>query len=241
MKSNIFEKVLNNISLDPRIKDGMFSIEQNEHMDVLREYLAKKGIEESSIIEFANKVVEGKYPERQAYNAKGILVTFPTPEYKKAAIDRGTHFEEDPTKRQSNLFQQQPQTQAPSDTPKKAEKEPEAKTNLPLSQSSSDTPPASEEPTDTKGPAEQPAAPPPQAPATDAAPQQTEEPKEPAPEPTQLPPPAAKSPEEKQADAKIIKQMLTGDSYKLESVVDFLRENLSPRAYNELMQRIQNI
>jgi hypothetical protein len=50
-----------------------------------------------------NNVLEGKYPERQAYNAKGILVTFPNPEYKTAALARGTHFEVDPKKAQSNI------------------------------------------------------------------------------------------------------------------------------------------
>ena len=76
-----------------------------------------------------NGGVEGKYPERQAYNAKGILVTFPTPEYKADAIKRGTHFEEDPTRKAQNVFQ--------SSTPGSAPKKPAddgGKTNLPLSQ-----------------------------------------------------------------------------------------------------------
>jgi hypothetical protein len=41
-------------------------------------------------------MVEGKYPERQAFNKDGVLVTFPTPQHKAKAISRGTHFEENP-------------------------------------------------------------------------------------------------------------------------------------------------
>jgi len=44
-----------------------------------------------------------KHPERQAYNKNGILVTFPTPEYKQRAIKRGTHTEENPKASQANI------------------------------------------------------------------------------------------------------------------------------------------
>lgn len=231
MKSNIFEKVLNNISLDPRIKDGVFSIEQNEHMDVLREYLSGRGVEDTVVNEFCNRVLEGKYPERQAYNVKGILVTFPTPEYKADAIKRGTHFEDDPTRKASNIFQNNP-------APAKAEPKSEpGKTNLPLSNSA---------PADDGAAA--PAAPSSPAPEAPAAPEQqaqaptpAEKPAEPAPEPTELPPPPPKSPQEKQADAAAIKQMLNGDDYKLTEIVAFLKENISPKVYNELMERIRNV
>ena len=101
---DIFDKILNDVCLDTRIPDGIFEISNDVHMEVIREYLIKKGIAENTVVEFANLVLDGKYPERQAYNAKGILVTFPTPEYKAAAIKRGTHFEEDPTRGNSNLF-----------------------------------------------------------------------------------------------------------------------------------------
>src|SRR5690348_4942246 len=120
MNKKLLEKIINDVSLDERISDGMFNIEENSHMDALREYLSNKGIDEDSIKSFSNRVVEGKYPERQAYNAKGILVTFPTPEYKQDAIKRGTHFEKDPTKGQSNLFSN-PNTN--SKTPAKSEPE----------------------------------------------------------------------------------------------------------------------
>jgi hypothetical protein len=99
---NISE-LLSELCLDKRVHDGTFDIFNNNHMDILREKLAEMEIPSNEIVELANKVIEGKYPERQAYNAKGILVTFPNAEYKQRAIRRGTHFEEDPTKGQHNL------------------------------------------------------------------------------------------------------------------------------------------
>lgn len=99
---NISE-LLSELCLDKRVHDGIFDIFNNEHMDILREKLAEMEIPQKEVVELANKVIEGKYPERQAYNSKGILVTFPNAEYKQRAIRRGTHFEEDPTKGQTNL------------------------------------------------------------------------------------------------------------------------------------------
>lgn len=99
---NISE-LLSELCLDKRVKDGIFDIFNNDHMDILREKLAEMEIPNNEVVELANKVIEGKYPERQAYNAKGILVTFPNAEYKQRAIRRGTHFEEDPTRGQHNL------------------------------------------------------------------------------------------------------------------------------------------
>jgi hypothetical protein len=40
---------------------------------------------------------EGKHPDRQAYNKEGWLVTFPSKEYRDAAIKKGTHAISDPT------------------------------------------------------------------------------------------------------------------------------------------------
>ena len=113
---NIVEKIISEVSLDERITDGIFTIENNDHMEVLRDYLNNKGIEKSVVTEFCNGVLEGKYPERQAYNVNGILVTFPTPEYKQRALQRKTHFEKDPTKAAPNVFGggEQPTQDAPA-------------------------------------------------------------------------------------------------------------------------------
>lgn len=103
---NIIQELLNEICLDSRIENGIFLLEKNSHMDVLQEYIQKKyNIEKQKAIHIRNLILEaGKFPERQAYNKDGILVTFPTPEHKKRAIDKGTHFAENPKKQQVNIF-----------------------------------------------------------------------------------------------------------------------------------------
>lgn len=130
-------ELLNEICLDRRISDGIFDMFNNQHMDVLREKLVEMGLPENEVVEISNAVIEGKYPERQAYNANGILVTFPNAEYKQRAIRRGTHFEEDPTKGQSNLdydasTPSQP-TQEPTSNEKPVEVEPSVSQQTPTS------------------------------------------------------------------------------------------------------------
>ncbi len=110
--SNIIDRILAEVCLDERIHDGVFDMSNNSHMDALRESMSDKfGISLNDCKSIHNKMVEGKYPERQAYNKDGLLVTFPTPQHKARAIQRGTHFEQDPSQGQSNVFGggQQPQ------------------------------------------------------------------------------------------------------------------------------------
>jgi hypothetical protein len=232
--SKLLDKIINDVSLDERVSDGMFSIEEDSHMEALREYLSKKGLDEEAVRSFSNRVLEGKYPERQAYNAKGILVTFPTPEYKAEAIKRGTHFEKDPTKGQSNLFSN-PKTPPPTSPPKgeSDKKEPAPttpKTSLPVSQAS-DVPSTD---SDTTAQTVQP--------KTTAAPQQTpvstpdaEAPKE----PTDLPLPPVKSPAEKEADKTAIKTMLKGDDYMLNEVTEFIQFN-APHIMEQIKKKLNH-
>lgn len=121
MSINVLDKILTDICLDERVQDGIFDIGNNVHMEVFREYLCKKGIPKNTVNEIVNLVVEkGKHPERQAWNKNGILVTFPTPEYKQRALQRGTHFEKNPKAGQTNLFgggQTAPQAPTPVQTP----------------------------------------------------------------------------------------------------------------------------
>jgi hypothetical protein len=117
---SISEYILNRVCLDSRVTDGIFSSENDEHLAALQEVLIKKGISENDAMAIRNKMIEGKFPERQAYNTNGLLVTFPTPEYKQRAISRGTHFEENPKKSQANIFHgdaTQPQQAAPVAAP----------------------------------------------------------------------------------------------------------------------------
>lgn len=213
MKSSIIEKILNDVSLDPRITDGVFLLEENSHMDVLREYLVNKGIDEETVREYTNLVLDGKYPERQAYNQNGILVTFPTPEYKQRAIQRGTHFEKDPTKGKPNLSfgDQQGGEQAPQAPQADKGGESATKTNLPLSQAGTAGTP---QPDTSKG--EEPDT----TPQTQAAPQQVQSPEEPVAEPEEpAPPPPPPSPEEKEANKAAIKKIFKGDDYMLEGIL----------------------
>jgi hypothetical protein len=94
--SDILDRVFAEVCLDERISDGIFKMEEATHMDALRDYFVKKGMQMESAIAVTNRMVEGKYPERQAFNKDGILVTFPTPQHKARAIARGTHFEKNP-------------------------------------------------------------------------------------------------------------------------------------------------
>ena len=100
----IFLEALEQASTDISIENGIFDISKQEHIEILREYLFNSNIDHNIVNQYLNKMLEGKYPERQAYNSNGILVTFPTPEYKQKAIERGSHFEQNPRKGQANVF-----------------------------------------------------------------------------------------------------------------------------------------
>ena len=233
MNRRILDKILNEVSLDNRVKDGVFNIEENDHMDALREYLSNRGLDEESIREFSNRVLEGKYPERQAYNAKGILVTFPTPEYKADAIKAGTHFEKDPTKGASNLFQEPviknptaPEDKEKPESPPK-EKQPEPKTNLPVSQAA----PLSADDTPSEPVQAQTTAAPQQTPITTGTPPE-------AVEPTELPPTPIKSPAEREANKNAIKMMLKGDDYMLEEVVQWIIHHAPPHLLESIKRKL---
>jgi len=95
----LINELLEEVSLDPRIETGIFEIYNHEHLDIIEEYMIARGIDSNIISEFIDEIAmeEGKYPERQAYNKDGWLVTFPSKEYRDAAIKKRTHFTSDPT------------------------------------------------------------------------------------------------------------------------------------------------
>ena len=208
----IIEKILNQVSVDPRIKNGLFEISCNEHMEALRDYLTGKGIPTHEVVDFSNRVLEGKYPERQAYNKDGLLVTFPTPEYKQRAIQRGTHFEKKPVV-QTNLFDKPPGGEAPKEEPSGEDKgsAKPSTTSLPLSSTASEKPEATPS---------TPEAPEPTNVATVDAPAA-----EPEPEPTELPPPEPKTTAEKNADSEAIKKILQSDDSLLQEVATWIENN----------------
>ena len=113
--SQIIDNILRDVSADDRISDGIFQMENDAHMGVLRDYFVKRGLALEDATNVTNRMIEGKYPLRQAYNKNGILCTFPTPQYKAKAIARGTHFEKNPmpqVQQQRDAEKEEP-TQAP--------------------------------------------------------------------------------------------------------------------------------
>jgi hypothetical protein len=102
--------IIHDVCCDDRIKDGILRLENPEHVFVLQEYLEKAGYNINEIVAKTAKLfAEGRFPDRQAYNKDGILVTFPSTEYRARAVDKGTHFAENPKKTVGKLF-------SPSDT-----------------------------------------------------------------------------------------------------------------------------
>lgn len=90
--------VINEASLDSRIPDGVINLENIDHVIVLAETMYNQCGDAEIVNEFLQTFMEeGKYPERQAYNKEGWLVTFPSKEYRDAAIKKKTHFTSDPT------------------------------------------------------------------------------------------------------------------------------------------------
>ncbi len=141
--SDTITRILNDVCLDERIQDGVFRLENESHMNVLRDYLEKHGIPNNEVIKINNKILEGRFPERQAYNANGILCTFPTPQYKQRAISKGTHFEKNPNP-QSPAREEPQKTTPPGSKPEPGEKP----SNSSLKKSSSTEPTVNVDDTD---------------------------------------------------------------------------------------------
>lgn len=121
----------------------------------LLESLIESGLSKEDAFEIAKVISEkGKYPQRQAYNKNGLLVTFPTPEYKARAIAKGTHFEKNPKVAQSNLFgggQQAPNSASPT-APPSAGTDDQGSSTLPPSDGAQPEPSAEEPPADSPAP-----------------------------------------------------------------------------------------
>ena len=120
-----FKSVLNDVCCDNRIKNGVIDLKNADHVFVLQEYLENAGFDIETIVNKTAQLFEaGKFPDRQAYNKDGILVTFPNKEYRDRAINKGTHFAENPKKGETNIF-----TEPPADIEQKPE---EPKGSVPI-------------------------------------------------------------------------------------------------------------
>ena len=120
-----FKSLINDICCDGRIKNGTFDMTNTDHVFILQEYLEKYGNDIDTIVDKTAVLFEaGRFPERQAYNKDGILVTFPSKEYRDRAVNKGTHFAENPKKAQTNIFTEPPaDVQSSKDVPKEDEKD----------------------------------------------------------------------------------------------------------------------
>jgi hypothetical protein len=96
---NFINDVLLEAAIDSRIESGMVDLCNCSHLEVVMEKLHDKGLNEMHADLILRELVikDGKYPDRQAYNEEGWLVTFPSKDYRDAAIKKGTHFISDPT------------------------------------------------------------------------------------------------------------------------------------------------
>jgi hypothetical protein len=97
--SQITDNVFAEVCLDERIADGIFKMEEEQHMNALRDYFIKRGITKEAAIHVTNRMTEGKYPDRQAYRAEdGILVTWPSAQHMAKAFKEnpGKYVKENP-------------------------------------------------------------------------------------------------------------------------------------------------
>lgn len=131
-----FKSLINDICCDGRIKDGIFDFENQEHVFVLQEYLEKVGYDVNFVVDKTAKLFEaGRFPDRQAYNKDGILVTFPSKEYRDRAVNKGTHFAENPKKAQTNIFTEPPSDiKAGGDTKSDTSKQDDKDVTVPIDQ-----------------------------------------------------------------------------------------------------------
>lgn len=116
-----FSKILRDICCDSRVKNGTPNLEDPEFCFVMQEYLMEVGIPEDEVVSKTSMLFEaGKFPERQAYNSDGLLVTFPTKNHRDRAVDKGTHFAENPKQSKPTIFTNTSDTDAlsVSDLPK---------------------------------------------------------------------------------------------------------------------------
>jgi len=97
--STFIQTILLEVAIDARVPTGIFDAGDNLHLEILAEKLVDHDVPREIVVEMVNKLalMDGKYPDRQAYNKNGWLVTFPTPEHKAEAIKRKTHYASDPT------------------------------------------------------------------------------------------------------------------------------------------------
>lgn len=102
---NLITEILLEMALDENIPSGIVDLTNFDHVELLALNLFDRGATQQMVAEVVNKIAirDGQFPDRQAYNKDGWLVTFPSAEYKQNAIKKGTHFNSDPTHGQGGM------------------------------------------------------------------------------------------------------------------------------------------
>lgn len=233
--SSITDRVFNEVCLDERISDGIFRMEEEQHMNALRDYFIKKGITKEAAIHVTNRMVEGKYPERQAYRAEdGILVTWPSPKHMQKAMQEnpGKYVKENPFPKKPSADQPaEPKKQTlPATSPKddeepidKEEPSPEEKDQKHSNLFGGGG--GGEEPKITQGDKQLAIEPP-----------RGDEKPEPSPAPISSPAPAPRTPERIAAEKEVVKQIMKTDDTYLSNVADPINETCR-KQLNELYKK----
>lgn len=118
--SQVIDRILSDVCLDERVKDGIFRLDENDHIDALRDYLIKNGLTLEESISITNQMVEAKYPHRQAKRTEdGIIVTWATPEKMAAAIKKnpGKYIPLTKLQKKEEPKEQKPQVPIPNNVP----------------------------------------------------------------------------------------------------------------------------
>lgn len=210
--SNILDRVFAEVCLDERISDGIFRMEEEAHMNALRDYFVKKGITQEVAVKVTNRMLEGKYPERQAYRKEdGILVTWPSPQHKQKAMQKnpGKYVEQDPNPKQHQPEPEKEKTAPPGSKPEPGEK-PNPKDKEEDDEKDSESSSGKKEPTIFQGEKELEVEPP----------RGEEQPVTPPPPQSPTPPPVPRTPERIAAEKEVVKQIMKTDDTVLSNVAD---------------------
>lgn len=138
--SDTTDKIFSEICLDERISDGIFRMDEEAHMDALRDYFYKRGVPKETVAEISNRMMENlNYPDRQAVRAEdGLTVTWPTNGHKRKAMAKnpGKYVEYDEAVRRGIIQKKAPKQEPeqnqdvpdeqPAEQPDKTEEEPTA-------------------------------------------------------------------------------------------------------------------
>lgn len=232
--SNILDRVFAEVCLDERITDGVFKMEEATHMDALRDYFVKKGVTKEAAISVTNRMVEGRFPERQAYNKDGILVTFPTPQHKARAIARGTHFEKNPVPQVHKPHEEEPKKAPPGSKPEPGELPPDDDDEKDHDKDEDDDEEGGgggshgggKEPTIFQGDKQLAVEPP----------RGDEKPEPPPQPPSPTVPPVPRTPERVAAEKEITRQILATDDTALTNVANPVSSKLTESALHELRE-----